>query len=74
MTLLLKLSKKKNIDQSLCDSLVVMKLIIGYYENASNFYSNKLRTTLLKFVFESRSTDLILAALDIIDPPFSFSN
>ena len=74
MTLLLSLRKRKNINQTLCDSLVVMKLIIGYYEDATSFYSNKFRYALLKFVFESRSIDLVLAALDIVEPPFSFSN
>jgi len=72
MTLLLNLRKRKNINQTLCDSLVVMKLIIGYYEDATSFYSNKFRTALLEFVIESGSIDLLLAALDVVEPPFGY--
>ena len=66
---LFKLSKTTNVDQILCDSLVVLKLLFGYSERIANFLNiETTRKHIFKVAFSSRSIDLILAALDLFEP------
>ncbi len=62
------LLKLETSDVWLCDSLILLRALIGYSERSSMHLSPPLATSILKVVFARNNLNTVSAALDLLEP------